>query len=175
MRKVAHEIDPLCPLYLELTYHTGHRCRAVGLLRWSDLDLEQGTVRWRAEHDKTGMEHVTPLDDALLEQLRERQLSQLAIGDAWVFPSPSHPSQPISRHLLRDWWKRLEKAAGIAHVKGRGWHSLRRRFATDLADLPMKQLMALGGWKTTASVARYQKPTTDDLREGLRTRRRRAG
>lgn len=38
----------------------------------------------------------------------------------------------MSRHLARDWWERTEKAAGIARVPSRGWHSLRRKFATEL-------------------------------------------
>lgn len=36
----------------------------------------------------------------------------------------------------------------------------------------MKQLMDLGGWRTPASVVRYQKHTTEQLRTGLKTRRR---
>jgi hypothetical protein len=32
-------------------------------------------------------------------------------------------------------------------VRRRGWHSLRRRFATELMDVPAAELMALGGWK----------------------------
>lgn len=60
----------------------------------------------------------------------------------------------------------------LRHVKGRGWHSLRRRFATDLDHLPMKQLMDLGGWRTPASVVRYQKHITEQLRASLKTRPR---
>jgi integrase len=172
MRAVAAQVDPLCSLYLELAYLTGHRCMAVGSLRWSDVDLAQGTVRWQAAHDKTGFEHVVPLDESVLELLRTHRKSRLAIGDTWIFPSPTDPARPISRHLVRDWWQRLEQAAGIPHVTGRGWHSLRRRFATDLDHLPLKQLMNLGGWRTAVSVVRYQKPTTEALRAGLKTRRR---
>jgi len=110
---------------------------AVGRLRWSDIDFSAGTVCWQAEHDKMGFEHVVPLDDCVLEQLRTRRRLAPGIGDAWIFPSPTDPSRPISRHLVRDWWKDLESHAGVAHVKGRGWHSLRRRFATDLDHLPL--------------------------------------
>jgi integrase len=172
MRGVADQIHPLCPLYLELTYSTGHRRMAVGRLRWSDFDLISGTVCWTAQHDKTGFEHVVPLDETVLELLHAQRYKAPTIGNAWVFPSPTDPSKPISRNLLRDWWKRVEKAAGLHHVRGRGWHSLRRRFATDLDHLPMKQLMDLGGWRTPASVVRYQKHTTEQLRAGLKTRQR---
>jgi integrase len=171
MRAVAGEVDPLCPLYLELTYCTGHRGMAVGMLRWRDVDLGRGTVRWEARHDKIGFEHLVPLDEIVLGLLRVHRRSVSTVSDAWIFPSPGDSSRPISRHLVRHWWERLEKAAGIAHVQGRGWRSLRRRFATDLDHLPLKQLMDLGGWKTPASVVRYQKHTTEQLRAGLETRR----
>ncbi|MGH7513402.1 MAG: tyrosine-type recombinase/integrase [Gemmatimonadales bacterium] len=172
MRAVADQVDSLCPLYLELTYWTGHRCMAVSRLRWRDFDLVSGTVRWTAEHDKTGFEHVVPLDETVLELLRAQRSRTPSIGKAWVFPSPTDQRKPMSRNLARDWWERLEQAAGLRHIKGRGWHSLRRRFATDLDHLPLKQLMDLGGWRTPASVVRYQKPTTEQLRAGLKTRRR---
>jgi integrase len=172
MRAVADQVNPLCPLYLELTYWTGHRRMAVSRLRWSDFDLVSGTVRWTAQHDKTGFEHVVPLEETVLELLRAQRSRTQTIGKAWVFLSPTDRTKPISRNLARDWWERLEQAAGLRHVKGRGWHSLRRRFATDLDHLPMKQLMDLGGWRTPASVVRYQKHTTEQLRAGLKTRRR---
>lgn len=175
MRTVAADVHPLCPLYFELAYRTGHRCMAVGQLRWNDVGFTAGALRWRAGNDKIRFEHVVPLDRAVLSMLQVLRRSAPVIGHAWIFPSPTDPSRPISRNLVRDWWKRLEKAAGIAHVKGRGWHSLRRRFATDLDHLPLKQLMELGGWRTPASVIRYQKPTTEQLRASLRTRRSNSG
>jgi integrase len=177
LREAAPAVDPLCPLYFELTYETGHRRVAVGRLRWSDIDFANGTVHWSAEHDKMGFDHTVPVTSTVLDLLRKQQKSAAVIGDAWIFPSPSgatsSATRPVSRDLLRDWWERLEKAAGIARVRGRGWHSLRRRFASDLDHLPMKQLMTLGGWKTAASVVRYQQHTTEELRAGLKTRRRR--
>jgi hypothetical protein len=53
----------------------------------------------------------------------------------------------MSRHLARDWWERTESAAGLPRVTGRGWHSLRRKFATELKGASLKDLCALGGWK----------------------------
>lgn len=66
------------------------------------------------------------------------------IGDAPVFPAPKDPSKPISRHLTRDWWKRGEKLAKLEHKRGRGWHSLRRKFASDLKGVPLKTLQERG-------------------------------
>ena len=36
--------------------------------------------------------------------------------------------------------------------RGRGWHSLRRKFASDLMDQPLKVLCELGGWKNAKTV-----------------------
>jgi len=36
-----------------LAWYTGHRSSAIRQLRWSDIDLEAGTIRRRAEVDKT--------------------------------------------------------------------------------------------------------------------------
>jgi hypothetical protein len=52
----------------------------------------------------------------------------------------------MSHHLARDWWQRVEAAAEIARIPGRGWHSLRRKFATEMKATSLKDLCALGGW-----------------------------
>jgi hypothetical protein len=50
-------------------------------------------------------------------------------------------------------------AAGIARVQGRGWHSLRRKFATELKAASLKDLCALGGWKNHNTILKcYQPP-----------------
>jgi integrase len=159
-------------LYLLLTHETGHRCTAVGRLRWSDVDLDKGLVVWRAAHDKMGIEHTVPLSERATEALRSARRHAARIGDGWVFPSPSSPDQPIRRDLLRDWWQRLETAAKLERVKGRGWHSLRRKFATDLKhDTPLADLCSLGGWKDYNTVLKcYMRPDEVTMRGALARR-----
>ena len=90
------------------------------------------------------------------------------IGDTPVMPAPKNPFACMSRSLARDWWKRAERLAGLAPKRGRGWHSLRRKFASDLMDLPLKVLCDLGGWKTAQTVLQcYQRPDEDRLRKAL--------
>ncbi len=75
--------------------------------------------------------------------------------------------------VVRDWWLRAEKLAGLPHVKGQGWHSLRRKFATELKDTPLKDLCYLGGWKSPQTLlACYQRPDEDTMRQALEQRRR---
>jgi hypothetical protein len=59
---------------------------------------------------------------------------------------------PFVVTFLRDCWEKLERKAGLKRVKGRGWHSLRRKFATDLKETPLAALCYLGGWKDAQTV-----------------------
>lgn len=47
---------------------------------------------------------------------------------------------------MRDWWERGERLAEITQEPGLGWHSLRRKFATELKHTPLKDLCYLGHW-----------------------------
>ncbi len=168
----AVAISPLFECALVIAHETGHRIGSIRLLRWSDVDLEGGRVRWRGENDKIGFEHSTPLTDNAIEAFRRARAFGQAIGEAWVFPSPEDHSVPASRHLMRDWWQRGEVLAGIVHQPGLGWHSLRRKFATELKATPLKDLCQLGGWKEPQTVLKsYQQPDDWTMRSALLTRK----
>lgn len=63
--------------------------------------------------------------------------------------------------------------AGLDPTPGMGWHSLRRKFASDLMDRPVEVLCELGGWKTAKTVPQcYQRPDAGQLRKGLEDRGR---
>ncbi len=176
LTKAARGLGPDIELYLLLTHETGHRCSAVGRLRWSDLDLEKRLVTWRAEHDKIGREHVVPLSAAAVAAVKAAHRRAARIGDGWAFPSPTDPEKPIRRDLLRDWWQRLEAAAKLDRIPGRGWHSLRRKFATDLkADTPLADLCSLGGWNDHNTVLKcYMRPDENTMRDALARRAERS-
>lgn len=157
---------------LVLTHETGHRIGAVRLLRWSDVELENGIVRWRAEHDKIGFAHSTPLTNVAANALRRALRESGSIGDAWVFPSPRDAREPCSRHLMRDWWERAAELAELKPRKRLGWHSLRRKFATELKAAPLKDLSYLGGWKDPKTILMcYQQADEGTMRQALATRR----
>ena len=108
----------------------------------------------------------------------KRSLSQSApqLGEGWVFPSSTEATQPVRRELIEHWWTRAEQRAEVPHVRGRGLHSLRRKFATELRHLPMKDLQQLGGWKDHNTILKvYQQPDLEAMREGLKRRLQRAG
>ena len=158
---------------LVLAHETGHRIGAIRELLWEDIDIEGREVRWRAEHEKTGYEHVTPLTAEAVAALEKARSTGEGTEHGPVLPSPRDASQCVSRVAAHKWWKKAETLAGLEPRRGRGWHSLRRKFASDLMDLPLKVLCELGGWKKAQTVLRcYQQPDAVQLRKALDNRRR---
>jgi integrase len=169
---VSASIHPLFRLALIVVHETGHRIGAVRLLRWADIDSEDQLVRWRGENDKIGYEHKTWLTAEAVQALQAARRSRAVISE-WVFPGPSDLGKPISRHLLRDWWERGQKVAKLPVEPGRGWHSLRRQFATEMKHAPLKDLCALGGWKSPQTVLTcYQRADSLSMQQALAGRRR---
>ncbi len=170
--KVSHRVDWRFHVALVLAHETGHRIGAIRKLRWSDIDIEGRTIRWRAEHEKTGYEHTTPLTDEAITALERARARNPARGNAPVLPSTQDPSICVRPWMLGERWRTAERLAGLEPKRGRGWHSLRRKFASDLMDLPLKVLCQLGGWKNAKTVLRcYQQADEGQLREALESRR----
>ena len=130
---------------LVLAHETGHRIGAIRKLRWSDIDFEGMTIRWRAKHEKTGYEHTTPLTAEALAALEEARRMSQGTTNGPVLSSSRDATRCMSRVSAYLWWKKAQALAGLEPKPGRGWHSLRRKFATDLMDLPLKVLCELGG------------------------------
>ena len=130
-------------------------------------------VRWRAEHDKVGFEHETLLSAEAIEVVRRARATSLTIGDAWIFPSPIDMSKPCSRHVVRGWWDRAAELAGLPKQERMGWHSLRRKFATELKHTPLRDLCYMGGWKSPQTLLTcYQRPDEGTMRAALTARTR---
>ena len=174
--KVSRKVDWRFHVALVLAHETGHRIGAIRKLRWTDIDLDAGMIRWRAEYEKTGYEHATPVTAEALAALAEAREMKVGGGDAPVLPAPGNPSACLGSSRARSWWAKAQRLAGLEPKRGRGWHSLRRKFATDLMDQPLKVLCELGGWKTAKTVLRcYQRADEGQLRKALDARRRAHG
>ena len=171
--EVSGRMDWRFHVALVLAHETGHRIGAICQLRWSDISFEGGTILWRAEHDKSGHEHVTPVTGDALEVLEEARRKNPGPGEAPVLPAPKSPSKCMGSGLAQGWWVRAERLAGLEPKRWRGWHSLRRKFASDLMDQPLKVLCELGGWKEAKTVLQcYQRADEGQLRKALEARRR---
>ena len=129
-------------------------------------------IRWRKSNDKIGLEHEASLTPAAFAALNKVRRWNPGIGDAWVFPSPHDDSKPCSRNYMKSMWKRAEKIAGLDPVPRRGWHRLRRNFATELKDMPLKDLSDLGGWASPQTLLSCcQHPDQVTQREAMKARR----
>ena len=171
--RVSRRVDWRFHVALVLAHETGHRIGAIRQLRWSDIDFECGVIRWRAEHEKNGYEHRTPVTADALAVLEGTRARNPANGDSPVLPAPTNPLRCAGRSLVRAWWNKAQRLAGLEPQRGRGWHSLRRKFASDLMDQPLKVLCELGGWKTAKTVLQcYQQADEEQLRTALENRRR---
>ena len=129
MLRVSVEVDWRFHIALVLAHETGHRIGALRQLRWSDIDMEARVIRWRGEHEKTGYEHRTPVSAEALGVLEEARWRNPGIGDLPVLPAPKDTSMCVGQWPIRDWWEKAEVLAGLEPKRGRGWHSLRRKFA----------------------------------------------
>ncbi len=170
---VAQGIDWRLSVALVLAHETGHRIGAIRQLRWSDIDLDRKVVTWRAESDKTGSEHTTPLTPAAAQAARAALREQTAIGDSWVFPSPKFSNRPVSAHTLSKWMQQAREAAVLGDRRGYGYHSFRRKFGTDLKDqgVALRDIMALGGWKDHKTLLDcYQHTDVESMRNALNRR-----
>ena len=174
--KVSRKVDWRFHVALVLAHETGHRIGAIRNLRWPDIDFEGETILWRAEHDKSDYEHITPVTAEALNALKEVWSGNPVAGQAPVLPAPRNPLAGVGAARLHAWWQKAQILAALEPKPGRGWHSLRRKFASDLMDQPLKVLCQLGGWKTAKTVLRcYQRADEGQLRKALEDRRRARG
>ena len=94
-----------------------------------------------------------------------RRITQ-GIGKTPVIPTPLDAAQPVARHLARDWMQRAQETAALPREAGRGWHAFRRKFASELRDVGLRDLCDLGGWKEPATIVEcYQRPSEDAMRK----------
>ena len=165
-------IDWRAEVALVLANETGRRISAIRHLRWSDIDFDGREIVWRPEHDKIGFRHVTRLSEAALGILEKARRSTAAIGDAWILPAVRKAGRPCPRGTLDRWFTRAAREAGLELPAHSGWHSLRRKFATELKALPLRDLCHLGGWKDPKTLLTcYQQPDKDAMRVALEARR----
>lgn len=176
LRQAAAKHSPAAERFVMLAWYTGHRSNSIRQLRWSDIDLDAGTIRWRGSNDKIRYEHRNPMHRDLIAFLKQDRARTKAIGDAWLFPMQRKPrtqtgdpaSLPMPRDTVMKLWNVLGQAASIPRRQGYGWHSFRRAFAHALRDAPLREQKDLGGWKSERTVVMvYLQPDEQAQRKAL--------
>jgi integrase len=169
--EVAPSVDPRFALVLVLCHETGHRLNSVCHLRWSDVDFDGAAIRWRAETDKSGKEHETPLSDVAAAALRVAQRRSATIGDGWVFPSRLK-GRALRTAAFQAWWSKAAAKLETPLPTGCRFHGFRRKLATELVTEQLAVIQSLGGWsQPQVVVSRYQKVPLEVQREVLSKRR----
>lgn len=166
----AGEVSPSIGPMLVLAHETGRRLSAIRKLKGSDVRDDGTALHFRADTDKMGYESTVPLSPDAQKAVREALHGR--IGDVWLFPSPTDPAKPLSRHLARKWLMEAEKLAGLEPLDGSLWHAYRRKFASDMAAVSDRVTAALGGWKSPRTLDIYARPGREMMAEALQQRRR---
>ncbi len=148
---------------------TGRRIGAIVSLRWEDWNPEAGkfgTLVWHADFDKLGRTSATPVTPSVRDAL-EAHRHETGGATGWIFPAPGGEGH-VTVSLASHWFRKVERAAKIPHVRGFGWHSLRRAFATKRKQLSVQDVAALGGWKGTQVLQElYQQADLDAMERVL--------
>lgn len=152
-------------LVMELCRETLHRRNSVRQIALADLDLAAGTVTWRGEFDKNGIEAVTPLTPRALAAI---QTAPRVLGSTWLIPAEEDPSQPVSIHVLNLWLQRAKERAGVK-LKGLGFHGQKRAGVRrpEFRALPPKVQEALTGTNHETLRRVYDNVSLDEMREAV--------
>lgn len=148
---------------LVLAEATGRRIGSIRALCWEDFDRDAQLVTWRAEHDKRGVEWVTPIPDSLCTDVEKfrRALGGLS---GQIFTGERNAAKLMNRRVLDRWLTEAEDLAGLQSLKGGSWHPYRRKWATERKHLPLVDVAAAGGWKDTQMLLKcYQQPDPDTI------------
>ena len=169
-------------LALAIQRETARRNSSVRQLRWKDLNLEVGEIRWREDSDKVGKENVTPISEELTEKLRKAP--SRGIGKAPVFPSANDPAQPTPRNTFQIWLRRSkdrwlkslpedEREELRSKLQGVGFHAEKRSAVRDpsFRSLPPAIQEAISGTSFETLRTIYDEVTVDDIRKAISNQR----
>jgi integrase len=170
---VAAHLPPDLELVARLAYTCGWRIDSELLpLTWSQVDLEQGTLRippgGSKNRDGRLVYSIPALKDGLAAQ-RARVLTlelELGCGIPWVFPQLGGGRKGTPRKELRKPWYRACERAGVHRLK----HDLRRTAVRDMVNsgIPEQVAMTITGHRTRTVFDRYCIVSPGDLQEAAR-------
>jgi integrase len=149
----------LKPLFVT-AYETGIRLGELKVIRWSQVDLNEGFITLERGETKNGEGRVAPV---LAGDMRDLLTTAKSERDAswpkspWVFNREGEPIKDF-----RASWEAACKRAGVPDLK---FHDLRRTAVRNMrrAGVPQVVRMKISGHKTDSMERRYNIVDTDDL------------
>lgn len=127
-------------------FNSRRRVGSIRKLAWADVNWDNATIRWRAEHDKKGKEWLIPAPPMLIDELQSFRVKLGGAFGGLLFPSETDPLVPVRRDVLGQWLVAAEKKANLPKLEGGLWHPMRRSWATSRKHLPTVDVAAAGGW-----------------------------
>lgn len=128
LKVLATYPDRQVPNVIRLLLLTGARSGEVTSMRWSDLDLSQGTWSKPASTTKQKADHHVALSGPARQLLSELRARGTRAGD-WVFPSDTSATGHVASFEHK--WAAICQAAGIRDLHA---HDLRHSHASMLAS-----------------------------------------
>lgn len=156
------EPNPTIHDYILVSLFTGARRSNVLSMKWSEVNLTEGT--WRIPMTKNGTPQIIPLPKQAIELLKKRR-KIIDEVEQFIFPgsgSTGHLAEP------RKAWKRFLDRANIANLR---IHDLRRTFGSWQAKTGAS-LLVIGkslNHKSTQTTAIYARLDMDPVRESMNT------
>lgn len=149
--EVEAKILPTVALGLRLLFATGCRAGEICGLRWSNVDLAEGLMRWPTT--KTGFleKPVTPEAKALLKK------AERIVGVDWVCPGTNR-KKALRVETLEAGFERAMKSAKVLANENASLHLIRHWFSTKTyadASIPLPVQMAVVGHKSVATARKY--------------------
>ena len=161
LEAAARNTSPLIYPYLMLLIWTGMREGEARMLRWGQVNFEEGLIIVGASKTAAGTGRAIPMSGALRSAL-ELHASRCArwFGpikpDWYVFPAsnrrrPVDPARPVGS--LKRGWEAVRRAAGV----NCRLHDLRHTFCTKLAEagIPEQVMLDMMGHVSQAMMKRW--------------------
>lgn len=127
----------------------GQRARVVGLTFFQRLEIARAIwKRWDPEVRAFVPGVLSELERVYQETGKDYPL----IAGGWqrkdeVISATPQAYEGVSETTRNTWLRKGEKKAGVAHVKRRGWHGIRRSWSDSIhEELGLDVLTAAGGW-----------------------------
>jgi integrase len=163
-------LSPIVALGLRLLFVTGCRAGEACTLKWSDVDLVEGLMRWPSS--KTGyLEKPITVEAEKLLKAAPR-----IVGVDWVCPS-SQLEKPLRVETLEAGFEKVMREAEVEARENASLHLIRHWFATKIytdSGIPLPVQMAIVGHSSVATAMRYAHVDRDEMKkaaEGAAKRR----
>lgn len=155
------KLTPTVSLGIRLLFATGCRASEICQLRWSNVDLAEGLMRWPSS--KTGYLEKPITADA---RALFRKAGRIE-GVDWVCPAATL-KMALRIETLEAGFERVMKHANVVANENASLHLIRHWFASKIYSdptIPLPVQMAVVGHSSVATAARYSHVTREQVRK----------